>query len=69
MIPASSSQTSKLPATGLEDFSLSWIVAEQLLDQIDVGEKHAAAAVAGESECIECLSVVAWMSAGLLERS
>ena len=29
-----------------------------------MGEKHAAAAVAGESECIEGLPVVVWMSAG-----
>ena len=39
----------RLSVGGLEDLTLGRVVPEQLLDQVDVGEQHAAAAVAGEA--------------------
>jgi len=46
-----------LSVGGLEDLTLGRVVPEQLLDQVDVGEQHAAAAVAGESQFVERLTV------------
>jgi hypothetical protein len=36
---------------------LSRVIPKQLLDQIDMREQHAAAAVAGESQCVERKSI------------
>lgn len=41
----------------LEDLALSRVVPEQLLNEVDVSEQHTAAAVAGESQFVERLSV------------
>jgi hypothetical protein len=53
----------RLSVGGLEDLALGRVVPEQLLDQVDVGKQHAAAAVASESKIIERLSVGAFVSA------
>ena len=45
-----------LSVGGLEDLTLGRVVPEQLLDQVDVSEKHTAAAVAGESQFVERLT-------------
>lgn len=42
---------------GLEDLALGRVVSEELLDQVDVSEQHAAAAVAGKSQFVKRLSV------------
>ena len=47
----------RLSIGGLEDLTLGRVVPEQLLDQVDVSEQHAAAAVAGESQFVERLTV------------
>jgi hypothetical protein len=47
----------RLSVGRLEDLTLGRVVPEQLLDQVDVGEQHAAAAVAGESQFVERLTV------------
>ena len=47
----------RLSVGGLEDLTLGRVVPEQLLDQVDVSEQHAAAAVAGESQFVERLTV------------
>ena len=47
----------RLSVGGLENLTLGRVVSEQLLDQVDVSEKHAAAAVAGESQFVERLTV------------
>lgn len=46
-----------LSVGGLEDLTLGRVVPEQLLDQVDVSEKHTAAAVAGESQFVERLTI------------
>ena len=46
-----------LSVGGLEDLTLGRVVSEELLDQVDVGEQHTAAAVAGESQFVKRLSV------------
>ena len=47
----------RLSVGGLEDLTLGRVVPEQLLDQVDVSEKHTAATVAGESQFVERLTV------------
>ena len=47
----------RLSVGGLEDLTLGRVVPEQLLDQVDVSEKHTAAAVAGESQFVERLTI------------
>ena len=47
----------RLSIGGLEDLTLGRVVPEQLLDQVDVSEQHAAAAVAGESQFVERLTI------------
>ena len=47
----------RLSVGSLEDLTLGRVVPEQLLDQVDVSEQHAAAAVAGESQFVERLTV------------
>lgn len=47
----------RLSVGGLEDLTLSRVVPEQLLDQVDVSEQHTAAAVAGESQFVERLTI------------
>jgi len=47
----------RLSIGGLEDLTLGRVVSEQLLNQVDVSEQHAAAAVAGESQFVERLTV------------
>lgn len=46
-----------LSVGGLEDLTLGRVVPEQLLDQVDVSEEHTAAAVAGESQFVERLTI------------
>jgi hypothetical protein len=43
----------RLSVGRLQNLALSRVVPEQLLDQVDVSEQHAAAAVAGESQLVE----------------
>jgi hypothetical protein len=54
-------------------FALACVVLEQLLDQVDVGEDHAAAAVARETEGIESFAEgtrrVSWCCGVCLQRS
>ena len=45
-------------AAGLVGRALVDVVVEQLLDQVDVGHHHAAAAVAGEAQSVHGISVV-----------
>jgi len=47
----------RLSVGGLEDLALGRVVPEQLLNQVDVGEQHTAAAVAGKSQFVERLTV------------
>ena len=47
----------RLSVGGLEDLTLGGVVSEELLNQVDVGEKHTAAAVAGKSQFVERLTV------------
>ena len=47
----------RLSVGGLEDLTLGRVVPEQLLDQVDVGEQHAAAAVTGESQLVKRLTI------------
>ena len=47
----------RLSVGGLEDLTLGRVVSEELLDQVNVSEQHAAAAVAGESQLVERLTV------------
>lgn len=46
----------RLSVGGLEDLTLGGVVSEELLNQVDVGEKHTAAAVAGKSQFVERLT-------------
>jgi hypothetical protein len=47
----------RLSVGSLVDLALGRVVPEQLLDQVDVSEQHAAAAVAGQSKVVQRLSV------------
>lgn len=47
----------RLSVGGLKDLTLGRVVSEELLNQVDVGEKHTAAAVAGKSQFVERLTV------------
>lgn len=47
----------RLSVGRLEDLTLSRIVSQQLLDQVDVGEQHAAAAVTGKAKIVKRFSV------------
>jgi hypothetical protein len=48
----------RLSVGSLEDLALGRVVPEQLLNQVDVGEQHAAAAVAVESQFGERRSII-----------